>query len=324
VTPTQTMPAATVAVRPAPYLRRFASFSLFAAVYTFALIVFGGIVRITDSGMGCGDDWPKCNGSWIPEFTLPTLIEYTHRLLGVSIGLVLIGVFAYAFMRRREAGFTGRGGVLRIATLVLVLVIVQGLLGAVTVWLEIPPIVVAVHFATALIIMALLLIGYVRGRGYPPRRNDVVTAAHANAHSATIAVALGFVVVVFGALVANNPGAPQACQGFPLCNGSILPSGRGLVQLHWLHRLVAFALFFYVLYAAHLTWRRSGSAHVRYTAAAAAAAVVAQIAVAAALVLLHLPPELQALHLGVGAMVWGSLILWAAYARGEVMTRVSG
>jgi heme A synthase len=317
VTATQTLGAADAGVRSPKHLRRFAAFSLFAALYTFALVVFGGFVRITDSGMGCGDDWPKCNGRWIPEFTFPTLIEYTHRLLGVSIGLVLIGVFVYAFIRRREPGFGGRGGVLRIAALVLTLVVVQGLLGAVTVWLEIPPIVVVVHFATALLIMGILLVGYVRGRELAATSKRAANAAAPRyARIATIAAALGFIVVVFGALVANNLGAPQACQGFPLCNGSAIPSGGGLVHIHWTHRLVAFALFFYVLYGAFATWRTT-TARVRYAASAAAAIVIAQLVVAAALVLTHLPQHLQALHLAVGAAVWGALVLWAAYARAD-------
>jgi len=317
VTATQIAHGAEADVRSTQHLRRFAALSLFAALYTFALVVFGGFVRITDSGMGCGDHWPKCNGRWIPEFTIPTLIEYTHRLLGVSIGLVLIGVFVYAFRRRREAGFGGRGGVLRIAALVLTLVVVQGLLGAVTVWLEIPPIVVVVHFATALAIMGILLIGYVRGRELAGATMRVADRnAHRYARIATIAAAIGFVVVVFGALVANNLGAPQACQGFPLCNGSAMPSGGSLVHIHWTHRVVAFALFFYVLYGAIAT-RAASSVRVRTAAIAAAAAVVAQLVVAAALVLSHLPQSLQGLHLAVGAAVWGVLVLWAGYARAE-------
>ena len=311
-------PALSSVVRSQTQLRRFAGFSLFAAVYTYALIVFGGIVRITNSGMGCGDDWPKCNGSWVPEFSLPTLIEYTHRLLGVSIGLVLIAVFAYAFAHRRRSGFGGKGGLLRIAGLVLALVVLQGLLGAVTVWLEIPPSVVVVHFLTALIILAVLLYGYVRARQLAVARSIAPGAAsRANARTATAAAGLGFAAVAFGALVANHLGAPQACQGFPLCNGSVLPPGGALVHLHWLHRLIAFALLFYVLYAAVGTWQRGGSARLRYAALGAGLAVVTQVGVAAALVLLHLPRELQALHLAVGAAGWASLILWAAQARAE-------
>jgi heme A synthase len=297
-------------------LRRFASFATFAAIWTYALIVFGGIVRITGSGMGCGDDWPKCNGRWIPPMTLETLIEYTHRLLGVSIGLVLIGVFAYAFRHRRSAGFAGKNGVLRYALWVLVLVVVQGLLGAVTVWLEIPPTVVVVHFATALIIMAILLAAAVRARALAkPEPSVNADAAHADARHATIALLLGFVVVVFGALVANHPGAPQACQGFPLCNGSVLPGGAWLVQMHWLHRFIAFAAFFYVAHYGFRASRRVATPAVRNSAVAAAVAITLQVAVAAGLVLMHLPRALQALHLAVGAAVWAFLVLWYATAQ---------
>jgi len=299
------------------HLLRFASFATFAAIWTYALIVFGGIVRITGSGMGCGDDWPKCNGHWIPPMTFETLIEYAHRLLGVSIGLVLIGVFAYALRHRRSAGFAGKNGVLRYASWVLVLVVVQGLLGAVTVWLEIPPMVVVVHFATALIIMGILLAAAVRARALAKAERAVVNAeeARTDARHATIALVLGFAVVVFGALVANYPGAPQACQGFPLCNGSVLPSGVWLVQIHWVHRFLAFVAFFYVTHHGFRARKRVATPSVRISAMAAAAAITLQIAVAAGLVLMHLPRELQALHLAVGAAVWAFLVLWYAAAQ---------
>jgi heme A synthase len=309
--------AAPIAAAAPQYLHRFASFATFAAIWTYALIVFGGIVRITGSGLGCGDDWPKCNGHWIPPMTLETLIEYAHRLLGVSIGLVLIGVFVYALRHRRAAGFAGKDGVLRYASLVLALVVIQGLLGAVTVWLEIPPTVVVVHFATALIIMGILLAAAVRARALTKPEAPLVNAeqAHADARHAMVALVLGFVVVVFGALVANHLGAPQACQGFPLCNGSVLPSGVWQVQIHWLHRFLAFAAFFYVTHHGFRAIKRVTTSSVRNSAVAAAVAITLQIVVAAGLVLMHLPRELQALHLAVGAAVWAFLVLWFATAR---------
>ena len=300
------------------HLRRFAGFATFAAIWTYALIVFGGIVRISGSGMGCGDHWPKCNGHWIPPFTIETLIEYTHRVLGVSIGLVLIGVFVYAFLHRRSRGFSGPGGLLGYAGLVLTLVVVQGLLGAITVWFEIPPAVVVVHFANALLIMGILIAAGVRARSLVA--DGVASAApaqvrQADARAATLCAALGFAVVVLGALVANNLGAPQACQGFPLCNGSLLPHGGQLVQIHWTHRLFAFGTFFFVLYQAMRTWQRHGDARVRASALIAGLVISLQVLVAAGLVLMHLPHEMQALHLAVGAAVWATLVLWASVAR---------
>jgi heme A synthase len=298
---------------PDQHLRRFAGFATFAAIWTYGLIVFGGIVRITGSGMGCGEHWPKCNGHWIPPFTLETLIEYAHRLLGVSIGLVLIAVFVYALLHRREPGFAGKGGLLQYSLAVLLLVVVQGLLGAVTVWLNLPAKVIVVHFSTALIIMAVLIAAAVRARELIRSRSTA--SARGGNQGATVAAGLVFVTVVFGAIVANNQGAPQACQGFPLCNGSLLPSAQNLVLMHWSHRLVAFATFFYVLYQAFRTWTQSAVASVRNSAIAAAVAISLQVGVAAALVLMNLPPSMRTLHLAVGAAVWAAVVTWAALAR---------
>jgi heme a synthase len=300
---------------PDQHLRRFAGFATFAAIWTYALIVFGGIVRITGSGMGCGEHWPKCNGRWIPPFTLETLIEYTHRLLGVSIGLVLIAVFAYALLHRQEPGFAGKGGVLRYSAAVLVLVVVQGLLGAITVWLNLPAKVIVIHFSTALIIMAVLISAAVRARALIRAGAGVSVGASLPPKGPMVAAWLVFVTVVFGAIVANNRGAPQACQGFPLCNGSLLPSGQLLVLMHWSHRLIAFATFFYVLYQAWRTWTHGAVTSVRISALASAAAVTLQVGVAAALVLMHLPPSLQGLHLALGAAVWAAVVTWAGLAR---------
>ena len=64
-------------------VRRLAYVALLVA---FAHIVFGAIVRISGSGMGCGDNWPKCYGYWIPPMTRPDLIiEVTHRYLAVAL-----------------------------------------------------------------------------------------------------------------------------------------------------------------------------------------------------------------------------------------------
>ena len=67
-----------------------------AAVATFLLIVFGGIVRITGSGMGCGDDWPLCNGHLIPPMDLPTMIEYGHRLAALFVAGLVVAVAGVA------------------------------------------------------------------------------------------------------------------------------------------------------------------------------------------------------------------------------------
>src|SRR5688500_13097604 len=131
--------------------RRLAYLALFLA---YAQIVFGAIVRITDSGMGCGDHWPKCNGLWFPPLDNTELvIEITHRWIAAGLLVATLALVAVAYAQRDQPRIGGRGGVFRAATLAAALWLAPAVLGAITVWLELPPIVVVVHLALA---MALL------------------------------------------------------------------------------------------------------------------------------------------------------------------------
>src|SRR2546423_7991600 len=64
--------------------RRFTRLAWLAATCTYLLIILGAIVRITGSGLGCGEHWPLCNGRLLPPLDLPTLIEYGHRLVAAA------------------------------------------------------------------------------------------------------------------------------------------------------------------------------------------------------------------------------------------------
>src|SRR5919106_6713653 len=98
------------------------------------LIVLGGIVRITGSGMGCGDHWPMCDGEWFPPLDLPTLIEIGHRWAAGLVSLVVLALGSVAWVRHRRDR-TVRDP----ATLASLILVVQVLLGAVTVKLALPP-----------------------------------------------------------------------------------------------------------------------------------------------------------------------------------------
>lgn len=293
------------------------------ALYTYLLVVFGGIVRITGSGLGCGDDWPLCNGQLIPPMNFETFIEYAHRMLAAAL-IVPFGALAfYAIRHRRDPGFGGRGGLNRPIALAYGLLVVQVLLGATTVKLELPTSVTVLHFVTAASILGTLLVATARagqgaGVGGGTGREKKFAAA------AVSAAALGLFVVAFGALTANSglppaagqpSGAAWACQGFPLCNGKLLPGGGSWVHIHWTHRLIAFLLLFHVFGATLAAWRRGAPAAIRRAATVSLGLVAIQIAGAAALVLLRLPTWLQVFHLAVGTAVWAALAYWAAVAR---------
>lgn len=272
--------------------RRFTLLAWTAAAVTYLLIVLGAVVRITGSGMGCGDHWPLCNGRLFPPLDdIGTLIEWSHRLVAAVVSGLVVGLAAYAWwLRRRGAGSGEQVLPTRVAYVALGLLVTQVMLGAVTVWLELPAWSVILHLGTAMLLLAALLVA-----ASPP---DPLSTRWRGGTAGVLALA--FVTVLFGALTANL-GAAAACGGFPLCNGQVFPSAGGLAHIHWIHRLLAYALA-----VAVAVWaiRRPSPA-----SRALLALVVAQVALGAATVLLGLPPGLQAAHLAVGTAVWGAAVL---------------
>ena len=144
--------------------------------FALGLIVLGGIVRITGSGMGCGDHWPRCNGEWFPPLDLPTLIESSHRWAAAVVSLLVLGVAAVALKRHRS-----EPALRNPAVLAAVLLVVQVLLGAVTVKLVLPPSVVITHFANAMLLLAALLVVALRasrsGTAAPGTRHGTAPTA---------------------------------------------------------------------------------------------------------------------------------------------------
>ena len=298
-------------------LRAFRRLAIFTAVYVYLLIIFGGTVRITGSGMGCGDDWPLCNGQLIPTMSLETFIEWMHRLLAAGLVLPFAALAVHVLRRRGRPGYAGPGGVARPVALAFALLAVQVMLGAITVWLELSATVTALHFVTAASMLAAVVVAAIRAGAPAPGTGVGAADAGAGARprfagAAVSAAALGFLVIGMGAITANTGAAPL-CQGFPLCNGQVVPEGGPLVHIHWTHRLLAYLLALHVI--GSTIRARVAPPAVRKAVFAAVAAVALQIVVAAALVLAHLPRWLQAMHLAVGAAVWVSLVVWASLAR---------
>ena len=280
--------------------RRHAALTAF---FTYMLIVLGGIVRITGSGMGCGDDWPLCNGQLFPPWDFATWIEWGHRLVAAFIA-VLIGVlFVWACLNRQAPAWRGR---FRLVSWIVFLLAVQILLGAITVWLELPPTTVVLHLGTAMALFASLLLASLGVADGSPLVNQVTPAVR----MAWLLVGLGVVTVMLGGLVANLGAAP-ACQGFPLCNGSLFPGGHWRIHLHWVHRVSAYLLMLGIF---SLPW--VGPERVRVSAWIATFLMVAQVIVGAVMVLEILPQSWRIAHVALGTAVFGTLVVHA-YKTGD-------
>ena len=265
--------------------KRFATLAWLAALSVYLLIILGAVVRISGSGMGCGDHWPLCNGRLIPSLSdIPTVIEWSHRLVAGLVSVLVVGLATYAWRLRRAGSREPGAGAAYIA---VVLLIIQVLLGAITVKTGLTPVMVILHLATAMLLLATLIAAACGPRLPAP--------------DSRLPLALAFITVLFGALTANL-GAMASCGGFPLCNGQMIPTAGPLAWIQWIHRLLAYtlagSLAWWVVREPRRGWWLLGI-------------VALQLAIAATMITLGFPSGLQAAHAGMGAAVWAAVLIAA-------------
>src|SRR5437868_1130623 len=116
----------------------------------FGVLVMGAAVTNTGSAEGCGRSWPLCNGQFVPEFTVATAIEYSHRAVTGVESFLIVGLSAamlFAFGRRDRE-------VVGLASLMLVTLFLQAGLGAGAVLVPQSPLILATHFGVSLLAFA--------------------------------------------------------------------------------------------------------------------------------------------------------------------------
>jgi heme A synthase len=277
-------------------------------------VVFGAIVRISGSGMGCGDNWPKCYGYWFPPFTrMDLVIEVMHRYLAVLLFVAIAGLLAAAWTRRSEPGVSGRGGVLRVAGVAAGLWFAPALFGAVTVFLGNPAWATVVHKLLAASLLAVLLVAVVRAGGFGAPSVAAGTGTRKAIGGASAAAGLALLVIVMGGLTAKVPDAAIACRGFPLCGEGSLGGGAQHVQLT--HRVLAYLLVAHLV-ALPVLFRRRGEARaVRAAALVGAGFGLLQVAWAAWMVLGGFPGVIRSLHQATGIAIWVTAVAMVLLAR---------
>lgn len=285
-----------------------------AVVLTYLQLVFGGIVRITGSGMGCGDHWPKCNGSWIPPLDQPiVMIEWTHRLLAL---LVVLTLGASAWVSRRAARDEAGRRVARAATAGFVLVVAVALLGMITVKLGNSAFATVAHWTMAMALLAVLLAAAVRSGAMGGDAAVAQGGTGRATRSLSAGAALALMVVVAGALTAKIPGAAAACPSFPLCGTPVEGSYENVRDVQIGHRVLAFFLLFHVIAVwSSIRRRNEESRTVSRTAGAATALVVLQLVIGASMIWMTLPMPLRVAHEATGVAIWMTLFLASYLAR---------
>ncbi len=225
---------------------------LAAILAAFSQITLGAFVRVMDAGLACGEDWPLCDGSWIPPFTTEVILEYTHRLTAVLLGIFVLAAVITVWRLHRD-----KKTVLRSTLAAFVLVIVAGAFGAATVKSELGWGLRLIHLAIAELVIGALVVALV---GVWPVKNAPFNSPSASTMTAgTVAILLmtvsTFVVLVSGSVVIGQE-ASTACGSWPACSGStIIPSGDAKFAVHMAHRIVAAVAGLLLLSTAVWIWR---------------------------------------------------------------------
>jgi heme A synthase len=268
---------------------------------TFCLLIVGGLVHNTRSSLAC-PDWPLCFGSAFPKMEGGVLVEHSHRLLATSVGLGTIGLL---FGLRRRARRTGERGLVGLGVLALGLVIVQGLLGGLTVLYRLPTLVSTAHLAVSMLFFSLLILVNLRLRpesGQPPGAAPLLVRASG------IAAGALYLQMLMGALM-RHLGAGLACTDLPLCRGGLWPSGEHPnVLLHAAHRLMAVLVLLLVVWVAALTLRAPLPRRWKAMALAAPLLVIVQATLGWLSISSFLDVVPVTAHLGVAALLLADLV----------------
>jgi cytochrome c oxidase assembly protein subunit 15 len=305
-------------------LKRFRALAIAAAVAVYGQIVLGAVVRITNSGLGC-PDWPACQGRLVPDFAdAHVVIEYAHRLSGTAAGVLMVATAITALVMYRRG--RGPGGVSRglasAAVAGVLLIVVQGVLGGVTVLTGNTPFTVAIHLGNALLVLgAAVLVALWAGRSLPGASPVVVAGRERGGTAGLWAGAFAaFVIVLTGAYVVGA-GAGGACASWPLCGNAF---HSDFADIHMLHRIIVALGSVAIVRAAWLGARRWRGSSMSVVAYVTLGLLALEVAVGGLQAVNGLPAPLRAIHVALASGVWTGLVLLVSAAWLEARSQSAG
>lgn len=281
-------------------------FAVLVAVSTAVLILAGGMVTSTGSGLAV-PDWPNTYGWFMFSFPLDKMVggifwEHGHRLIASTVG-VLIVVLAYWLWRAEPRPWVRRLGYAALAAVVL-----QGLLGGITVLWFLPTPVSVAHASLAQIVFCLTVaIALVTAPGWRRAYADAGRPTPDDRTLQRLALAtLGIVYlqIVVGATM-RHTGAGLAIPDFPLAFGHLLPpqwdSG---IAIHFAHRIGALAVtLLIVAIAGHVVYHHRDRRELVRPALLLVALVAIQVTLGALTVLTARHEVINSFHVVTGGLV---------------------
>ena len=290
--------------------RRLRRLALAAVITNVGIVITGGVVRVTGSGLGC-PDWPRCDGTSIApaaggeHATWQSFIEFGNRLLTF---VVLAAVVAVVVALRRD--FASSTSLIRLAWLLPIGVVIQALVGGVTVLSGLSPFTVATHFLLSMVLIAVSVA--VHERCHAP--DDSVRPPTRGVQRATTFIgAAGLAVLVLGTIVSGA--GPH---------GGDLGASRLPIDIRFAAIAHADAVWLLIGVTATVvvvTWR-SGPTRFRTAVRLLLVIQFAQGGVGYLQYVLGIPPTLVSLHIAGAATMWA--VVSAVWVRARPHTTEGG
>ena len=288
-------------------LRWLHRLALLTAAATVFLVFAGGMVTSTGSGLAV-PDWPLSYGTLFPPMVGGIFYEHGHRMVAGAVALLTAALALLAW--RVEP----RRWVRRLALLALIAVVVQALLGGLTVIFLLPVAVSVTHAGVAhLFFCSTVALALVTRPSWRAREQPAVPAGAAPLRRTwAVLVVVLYGQILLGALMRHS-GAGLAIPDFPLAFGRLFPPFTTWpVMIHFAHRVGALVVLVLAFRAVVSTWRRgAGVPRLLRPAALLAGLVPVQILLGGITVWSGKNPVLTSIHVVVGTVILGTA-LWTA------------
>ena len=285
-------------------------FTIILASSTLLLLVVGGLVTSTESGLAV-PDWPNTYGYFMFSFPLSQMVggifyEHGHRLIASMVGFLTIILAGWIWL------VDPRRWMRRLGVIALVAIIMQGTLGGITVLYYLPAPISIAHAGLAEIFFCLTVsIALFTSSGWLAGYSDTgrqTSAAHKDLTLSRLAVtttALIYLQILVGAAM-RHTGAGLAIPDFPLAFGQLIPpSWSWKIGVHFTHRIGALFVVFAVLATAlHVLVHHRTKKELIQPAGFLILLVIAQFTLGALTVLSGKHVGVNTSHLAVGALLF--------------------
>ncbi len=316
----------------------YRKFGITTIMAVYLLILVGGIVRSTGSGMGC-PDWPKCFGQYIPPTDISELpedyktifavqgreiadfnavhtwIEYVNRLLGVLIGLFILvtAVLSVSFWKKDKI-------ITLLSVLALIAVIFQGWLGSKVVSTDLHAGLITIHMIMALVIVGLLI--YTVVRSY----NGILKTEKVNAISKVNLIAfasagIAFTQLVIGTQVRENIDTISKTLGESMRSEWI----ENLSTTFYIHRSFSILVLLLHVGLIYMLWKNA-SKNGRIQTLGKSLLIILVIEVITGIIMAYfaIPKPLQPIHMLLASLALGIHVLLILFINFDFLFRKKG